>query len=297
MPDVNQNFSRLLRRIFLKVATVFKTIFEKFIRLVGPFFVALALALICGVIYIHFVNSIPFYSDYSTPGGVIHVVMSVYISCCILFNYLGAVFSSPGRAPDAKDLGLTEQEIEQLKREHILHKNGARLIKFCKRCEKPKPERAHHCHVCGSCVLKMDHHCPWIANCVGHNNHHYFILFVFWLWFGCTYASVLGFIPFRQASDTSMPFHGTIPRGGVIFGFVLAFAVTIALSIMLGWQLYLVLSGQTTIEFYYNSNAKTEAKKQGKPWYNIYDFGIAGNFQLFFGTRDSRYLILILLFY
>ncbi len=27
--------------------------------------------------------------------------------------------------------------------------------KWCKRCNAPKPERAHHCGTCGRCVLKM----------------------------------------------------------------------------------------------------------------------------------------------
>ncbi|CAK0878777.1 unnamed protein product [Prorocentrum cordatum] len=42
---------------------------------------------------------------------------------------------------------------------------------FCKKCNLPRPERAHHCVICGVCVLRMDHHCPWINNCVGFYNH------------------------------------------------------------------------------------------------------------------------------
>ena len=32
--------------------------------------------------------------------------------------------------------------------------------KTCKRCAAFKPIRAHHCSICGRCVVKMDHHCP-----------------------------------------------------------------------------------------------------------------------------------------
>ena len=61
----------------------------------------------------------------------------------------------------------------------------------CKKCRAYKPERAHHCSMCGKCVLKMDHHCPWINNCVGEFNHRHFLLFLFWLWVGMVIYSVL----------------------------------------------------------------------------------------------------------
>jgi ribosomal protein L40E len=34
-------------------------------------------------------------------------------------------------------------------------------MRFCQKCQCYKPPRAHHCRVCGRCVLRMDHHCPW----------------------------------------------------------------------------------------------------------------------------------------
>lgn len=51
-------------------------------------------------------------------------------------------------------------------------------IRFCERCVLIKPDRAHHCSVCGTCVLKMDHHCPWVNNCVGFHNYKFFMLFL-----------------------------------------------------------------------------------------------------------------------
>jgi palmitoyltransferase len=35
--------------------------------------------------------------------------------------------------------------------------------RYCHRCMRVRPPRAHHCRRCGTCVMRMDHHCPWIG--------------------------------------------------------------------------------------------------------------------------------------
>ncbi len=47
--------------------------------------------------------------------------------------------------------------------------------RYCFKCSLFKPERTHHCQVCGRCVLKMDHHCPFLGVCIGKNNYKLFI--------------------------------------------------------------------------------------------------------------------------
>jgi len=59
---------------------------------------------------------------------------------------------------------------------------------------------------------------------------------------------------------------------------------------MLGWQLYLVLSAQTTIEFYSNRFKDKDAKTKGEAWTNEYDLGTRKNFQLFFGTVGRHWI-------
>ena len=33
--------------------------------------------------------------------------------------------------------------------------NGNKYRKFCKRCQAFKPARAHHCSICGRCIIKV----------------------------------------------------------------------------------------------------------------------------------------------
>ncbi len=67
------------------------------------------------------------------------------------------------------------------------------VVSVCKKCIAPKPPRAHHCSVCGRCVLKMDHHCPWLNNCVGHWNHRHFFLYMVFKVAGCLFVMAFGF--------------------------------------------------------------------------------------------------------
>ena len=62
--------------------------------------------------------------------------------------------------------------------------------RYCQKCKLIKPPRAHHCSICGRCVLKMDHHCPWVGGCVAFNNHKLFLQFLIWTTSGCAYSAL-----------------------------------------------------------------------------------------------------------
>lgn len=79
-------------------------------------------------------------------------------------------------------------------------------VRYCDKCRIIKPDRTHHCSVCGECILKMDHHCPWINNCVNFNNYKCFILFLGYALLYCIYVSLTSlqyFIAFWKASKLS----------------------------------------------------------------------------------------------
>lgn len=59
--------------------------------------------------------------------------------------YLGIVLS-PGFVVDLKKKFSAEEELTLTK---------------CSKCSVMRPSRAHHCKVCGKCVLRYDHHCKY----------------------------------------------------------------------------------------------------------------------------------------
>lgn len=88
----------------------------------------------------------------------------------------------------------------------ITNRTVDRTVRYCDKCRLIKPDRTHHCSVCGECVLKMDHHCPWINNCVNFTNYKCFILFLGYALLYCIYVSLTSlqyFIAFWKVSYQS----------------------------------------------------------------------------------------------
>ena len=71
---------------------------------------------------------------------------------------------------------------------------------LCSKCQKDRPNRAHHCSVCNRCFMKMDHHCPWVFNCVGFRNQKIFFLFIIYTNIGCLIALIMFIVFFCSSS-------------------------------------------------------------------------------------------------
>lgn len=146
------------------------------------------------------------------------------IICLIIFNivfifsfwsYIQTIFTPNGKIPNkfyltpeiSEDLAKAtngQQKDEILA--YVVKRNDLPVscrtydggIRFCEKCNLIKPDRCHHCSICGICILKMDHHCPWINNCVSFNNYKFFVLFLGYTFALCIFVAATTFPYFLQ---------------------------------------------------------------------------------------------------
>ena len=122
---------------------------------------------------------------------------------------------------------------------------GAR---FCKKCQVPKPDRAHHCSTCKRCVLKMDHHCPWLSTCLGLHNYKAFILFLLYNSLFCWVCFIsTAYWVWTELFASGSYLHDFAPVQVIILT-VLSGIIGLVLTGFTAWHIYLCFRGQTTIE-------------------------------------------------
>ena len=109
-------------------------------------------------------------------SGIAILGITLYI--LLNWSYTVAVFTSPGTTIAYSKSGYASLPTQAPPAMTSFTVKSTGQSRFCKKCNSPKPDRAHHCSTCKTCVLKMDHHCPWLATCVGFMNYKPFLLFL-----------------------------------------------------------------------------------------------------------------------
>eukprot|EP00262_Sarcandra_glabra_P012098 TRINITY_DN3045_c0_g1_i1.p1 TRINITY_DN3045_c0_g1~~TRINITY_DN3045_c0_g1_i1.p1 ORF type:complete len:317 (+),score=38.02 TRINITY_DN3045_c0_g1_i1:297-1247(+) len=213
----------------------------------------------------------------------------------LLWSYFSVVLTDPGGIPpnwrpDLDEEGgdnvpLTTSEfggtVLGLQQPTTLGDPANARIRYCRKCNQPKPPRCHHCSVCGRCILKMDHHCVWVVNCVGALNYKFFLLFLFYTFLE-TAVVTLSLLPhfitfFTDGEIPGTP--GTLATTFLTFVLNLAFALSVLGFLIM--HISLVAGNTTTIEAY--------EKKTTPKW--RYDLGRRKNFEQVFGTDRKYWLI------
>mmetsp|Transcript_15722 Transcript_15722/g.39983 ORF Transcript_15722/g.39983 Transcript_15722/m.39983 type:complete len:310 (-) Transcript_15722:2059-2988(-) len=210
-------------------------------------------------------------------------------------NYVVAWQRDPGYV----EKGWNDEDVENLKHLDFVRGDdssedeyvaeGREDIRFCSKCQDFKPQRAHHCSICGKCVLRMDHHCPWINNCVGLRNHRPFVVFIAFATLSLTISELLlarvvflsghltdGVFVRSPREVTSPRVHRSYMVGGgptvsflmLVIVFVFCSITLIALIALFVFQVTMVVKNMTTIESLtdnekYNKGARRNIKVSG----------------------------------
>ncbi|KAJ3330136.1 Mitochondrial inner membrane protease atp23 [Blyttiomyces sp. JEL0837] len=213
-----------------------------------------------------------------------------------------AVITPPGDAARFRqmvDLSLESLVNDQTEEKtNLLHETAADEttkvkepeFKTCYKCKLPKPDRAHHCSVCDKCVLKMDHHCPWLTFAVAEKAQpDIYLVKTTYLTLAALYYFLMN-VPIFYAELWAH--HDIVTAAfsykGFLFTFLLAGTIVFVVGYLAGYNFYLIVSGQTTIEHSMNSYAKKNAALRGEIWVNEFDLGTYRNMAIFFNISYNR---------
>ncbi|KAI8437533.1 hypothetical protein MSG28_011836 [Choristoneura fumiferana] len=148
------------------------------------------------------------------------------------------------KLPEAEIENLLSAETEDAQRQvlenfakdlPVVTRTMSGSVRYCNRCVLVKPDRAHHCSICGRCVLKMDHHCPWVNNCVCFHNYKFFMLFLGYALLYCAFVMstcLPYFIKFWKNGDFGAA--ASAGRYHIVFAFFVALMFGISLGSLFG---------------------------------------------------------------
>ncbi|KAH9672388.1 putative protein S-acyltransferase 16 [Citrus sinensis] len=246
---------------------------------------------VLAIFYIYFTTVFIFIDRWfglmSSPGLMNAIVFTVVALMCV-FSYTVAILRDPGRVPAdyMPDVEDDQNPMHEIKRkmdgsvtsnDYIvvlrvleLHLSGISVVvslldkwidrkgcieggdlRYCQKCSHYKPPRAHHCRVCKRCVLRM--------------------------------VLLVGSLT-NDSLEDELQTGGSFRTAYVVSGLLLV-PLSVALSVLLGWHIYLVFHNKTTIEYHEGVRALWLAEKGGTVYKHPYDLGIYENLTTVLGPN------------
>ncbi|KAI9052131.1 hypothetical protein LZ554_003493 [Drepanopeziza brunnea f. sp. 'monogermtubi'] len=196
-----------------------------------------------------------------TGNGTSFLGIALYI--LLNWSYTTAVFTNPGTTVSTSGYSSLPTNAPPAATNFTVKANGE--LRFCKKCQARKPDRAHHCSTCKTCVLKMDHHCPWLATCVGLRNYKAFLLFLIYTTLFCFLCfGVSGYWVYREILTEGEYTDALMPVNYVMLA-VISGIIGLILAGFTGWHILLASRGQTTIECLETTRYLSPLRKQQPP--------------------------------
>lgn len=205
-----------------------------------------------------------------------HTAIALWLLFSTAAHYVLAVSTAPG-APSPADAAAAAAAAACGAAPHgTAFRTASQTWRWCAACAAPKPPRAHHDSTTGACALQMCHYCPAVAGVVGLRNYPHFFRFLLHAWAGSILAAVsCGWLNRQLPHTLAVSWQGD----AVFFSAAGAAACAVAVGVLLTFHLYLLCTGQTTIEFYENWAARRAGLLLDYP----FNRGVRGNVIAAFG--------------
>lgn len=281
----------LSRRCLSRTGVLAHWLLLKLSYVLGLFYTAVIGLLILVVAYEYAVWVRPLLYDALNPVTLqLHTVISLVLLLSVAVNYIAALVIFPGSPAHTVDpeVGPTKPDVGEKSAADGILRTNSQLWRWCSICKAAKPPRAHHCRMCGTCYLRHCHHCPALSRCVGQNNYPFYWRFIAAACTGSLFLALTCALVLRNSS-------GNLPSALMdllFFTAVIAVSVAVSILVLLVWHLYLIYTGQTTIECYENWAVRRSGATPSSwtRWGGPFDKGFRLNIRDAFGDPPSQNL-------
>jgi hypothetical protein len=167
----------------------------------------------------------------------------------------------------------------------INERSDKNSVRYCLKCKKFKPDRAHHCKFCNCCTLKMDHHCPWVGNCIGFRNYKFFLNMIFYALVNSAYFTYIFSDVIRYLIIEEKIVSLKLLLFVVLYFFMIM--VMLSLAIFNIFHLWITVKNFTTFEFV----THFVRAKQNPNTRSQYDITYWENFKQVYGWNPLLWLL------